>query len=122
MAWPIVDTLNGTPTISRALCVRHTGTMVCIAHRQDVTSVKSRRFPHNLIAQCPARQYVDVHTSEMAPFIDDVRNVIGTSPTTDNHAGDLLRPHGSQSSNFLTMTPEVSGGTFKSVTDVSRLS
>jgi hypothetical protein len=88
----------------------------------NTTSVKSRHFPQNLIAHCPARNYVDAHTNEMAPFIDDVRNVVGTSPTIENISRDLLRLRGSRSSNFLTMTPEVTGGALKSATNVSQLS
>jgi hypothetical protein len=57
----------------------------------------------------------------MAPFIDDVRNVVGTSTNIEMHARDLLRLRGSRSSNFLTMTPEVAGGALKSATNVSKL-
>jgi hypothetical protein len=96
---------------------------VCIAHRWKIP----RLLRVGLFPLQPDRTLVSVKvrltsiTDEMAPFIDDVRNVIGTSPAIDIRARDLLRLRGSRSSNFLTMTPEVIGGALKSATNVSQL-
>jgi hypothetical protein len=59
--------------------------------------------------------------NEMAPFIDDARNGIGTCPAIENHAQDLLQPDGARSNIYLTMTPESTDGALKSATNVSRL-